>query len=284
MSTPDQKRSEERGHWWPWLLALTIVIQTGFVVVALRTVYTVEQQTETLRSLDSELFQLRSVVDSNAVKKNELGSMIESTILSMAAAREAETQAALYAQWPLADDDTSGRRIYGNVGARFTIVEYTDLECPFCKKFHETPKRIVEGAKGNVNWQLKHLPLDFHNPAAKQQAVAAECVREQKGNKGFWVFMNEVFRHSKGNGQGVSNLLKLTQDVGANVEQIKSCMQSGRAIQIVENDLRRANELNLRSTPSSFVVDNQSGISIPLNGAQPYEAVVAIIRRLAARG
>lgn len=94
VSTPDQKRSEERGHWWPWLLALTIVIQTGFVVVALRTVYTVEQQTETLRSLDSELFQLRSVVDSNAVKKNELGSMIESTILSMAAAREAETQAA----------------------------------------------------------------------------------------------------------------------------------------------------------------------------------------------
>ncbi|KZL22701.1 DsbA family protein [Pseudovibrio sp. Ad37] len=235
-------------------------------------------------SINNELAQLRDVVDANAVKKNELGSMIKATIQSMADEREAEIQAALYQDWPLAKDDTGGRRIYGNVDARFTIVEYSDLECPYCKKFHETPKKVVEASNGNVNWQYKHLPLDFHNPAAKQQAVAAECVREQKGNKGFWVFVDEVFKRSGSNGQGVSDLPKLINEVGADIDQLQTCMRGGRATQIVERDVQRANDLNIRSTPSSFVVDNTTGISVPLSGAQPYEAVVAIIRRLAAKG
>lgn len=232
----------------------------------------------------SEIRNLKQELGATTVKKDELQSMIVQTIESREADRQAKKVAALYAQAPLASDETAGRRIYGDMDARFTIVEYTDIECPFCKRFHSTPKQIVEGSKGNVNWQLKHLPLDFHNPAAKGQAAAAECVREQKGNRGFWVFMNEAFRRTGGNGQGVKDINQLVRDVGADEGEFRSCMQDGRGLQVVDADLRRAAELRLRSTPSSFVVDNKTGRSVPISGAQPLEAVVGVIRNLAAGG
>ncbi|ECV9568420.1 thioredoxin domain-containing protein, partial [Salmonella enterica subsp. enterica serovar Dublin] len=82
-----------------------------------------------------------------------------------------------YAQFEAAPEKVEeGKHIYGDLGARFTLVEFSDMECPFCKRFHDTPKQIVDASKGNVNWQWKHMPLDFHNPAAHKEALAAECI------------------------------------------------------------------------------------------------------------
>ncbi len=68
------------------------------------------------------------------------------------------------------------------------------------------------------------MPLDFHNPAAHKEALAAECIAEQKGNRGFWVFVNEIFHHSKGNGAGVSDLASVVTGVGADLDAFRECL------------------------------------------------------------
>ena len=75
-------------------------------------------------------------------------------------------------------DAVDGKWIYGNAKARVTIVEFSDFECPFCKKFHSTPKELVDASNGNINWQWMHMPLSFHEPAASSEAEAAECIRQ----------------------------------------------------------------------------------------------------------
>jgi len=59
--------------------------------------------------------------------------------------------------------------INGNPDAQISLIEYSDFECPFCKKFHSTAKRLIEAFDGKVNWVYRHFPLLFHNPGAKNR-------------------------------------------------------------------------------------------------------------------
>ena len=72
--------------------------------------------------------------------------------------------------------------IYGNPDAVISLIEYSDFECPFCKRFHTTPKEIVDAYGGRVNWVYRHFPLAMHNPGAQKQAEASECANELGGN------------------------------------------------------------------------------------------------------
>lgn len=190
---------------------------------------------------------------------------------------------AKYAQFQAALESTlDDKHIYGDLGARFTLVEFSDLECPYCKRFHDIPKSIVDASNGNVNWQWKHLPLSFHNPAAEKEAQAAECIAEQKGNRGFWVFVNEVFQHSNGNGSGVPNLANLVTGVGAALDMFRECMVSGRHREKVIADAQQASEHGITGTPATLIVDNQTGKRQLLGGAQPPQAFMAVIRKMLA--
>lgn len=186
-----------------------------------------------------------------------------------------------YAQFEAAPEKVEeGKHIYGDLGARFTLVEFSDMECPFCKRFHDTPKQIVDASKGNVNWQWKHMPLDFHNPAAHKEALAAECIAEQKGNRGFWVFVNDIFHHTQGNGGGVADLASVVTGVGADLDAFRECLGSGKYEDKVEADIQKAKSYGVNGTPATFVVDNHTGKSQLLGGAQPAQAIMAVMRKM----
>src|SRR6266851_99555 len=63
--------------------------------------------------------------------------------------------------------------IYGTEGARFTLVEYADLECPYCQAYFPILRRWID-AHPEVNWQWHHLPLSVHEPATSREARIAE--------------------------------------------------------------------------------------------------------------
>jgi len=186
-----------------------------------------------------------------------------------------------YARFDSASEQTKdGKHLYGQPDARFTLVEFSDMECPFCKQYHETPKQVIDASKGQVNWQWKHMPIDFHNPAAYREALAAECIAEQKGNRGFWVFVNEVFQRSQGNGRGVSDLASVATDTGADLTALRECLASGKYEEKVDADIEKAKSYAINGTPATFVVDNHTGKSQLLGGAQPAQAIVAVMRKM----
>lgn len=248
--------------------------------------YGMYAMTSAVAGLKGEVTELRSEVNSSAQEQLspvDFQKAVASSLEQLAQKKKQEQLAAKYAEYELAAEKVpDDKSIYGNINARFTLVEFSDLECPFCKRFHDTPKQIVDNSKGNVNWQWKHLPLGFHNPAAKRQALAAECVREQKGNKAFWVFIDDIFQQSRGNGQGVPNLTAIVDGVGADVDQVQECMSEGRYNNKIDLETQQAANNGINGTPATFVVDNTTGKTQLLTGAQPPQAIMAAIRKMMA--
>ncbi|MCT0874383.1 DsbA family protein, partial [Pseudomonas aeruginosa] len=86
--------------------------------------------------------------------------------------------------------------------ARWTINEYADLECPFCKVYTPRLKRWVD-SHTDVNLVWRHLPLQMHGEAARHQARLVECAGIQGGAKAFWSAIDAIFAQSAGNGGGL---------------------------------------------------------------------------------
>lgn len=84
-----------------------------------------------------------------------------------------------------------GDHVYGNPNASIKIIEYSDFECRYCKKVHETLERIVDESNGGVSWTYRNLPILGPNSVAK--AIAGECVAQIKGNDAFWKYTKLTF-------------------------------------------------------------------------------------------
>ncbi|MEK7500111.1 MAG: DsbA family protein, partial [Patescibacteria group bacterium] len=86
---------------------------------------------------------------------------------------------------------TSEDHIRGPENAKITILEYSDLECPFCKIFHNSMEQIVKEYPNDVRWVFRHAPIPQLHPNAPAMANVAECAAVQGK---FWEFTDVVFR------------------------------------------------------------------------------------------
>ncbi|HEY4475928.1 MAG TPA: DsbA family protein [Candidatus Paceibacterota bacterium] len=168
----------------------------------------------------------------------------------------------------VADQD----HIRGNVAAPVTIVEFSDLECPFCKSFHPTVKLALAEYGDKVRWVYKHFPLDQLHPKADKEAEAAECAGELGGNDMFWKYVDRVFEITpSNNGLDLTLLPQIAQDLGLNRSAFEACLNSGRYADRVEEDYQQGVLAGVNGTPASFV----NGVLV--SGAVPYETLKAAI-------
>ncbi len=174
---------------------------------------------------------------------------------------------------------TKDDHIRGNPNAPVKIVEYSDTECPFCKRFHVTMNQVMNeyGNSGKVAWVYRHFPLDQLHPEARKQAEATECANELGGNDKFWAYLDRVYEITpSNNGLKLSELPKIAEFVGLDVAKFNACLSSGKYSAHVADDIANATLTGGNGTPWSIVVD-KNGKKYPLSGAQPYEAVKQLI-------
>ena len=178
---------------------------------------------------------------------------------------------------------SSGRdHILGNPDATVTLVEYSDFECPYCKKFHPTAKRLVEAFDGKLNWVYRHFPLSFHNPGAQKQAEASECASELGGDDAFWSYTDKIYERTKSNGKGfpIADLIPLAVELGMDQKQFSDCLESGRYTQRVKEDFNEGTSIGISGTPGNIFVNNQTGKVLARPGAQPFPALKAAVDQL----
>ncbi len=174
---------------------------------------------------------------------------------------------------------TSGDHIRGNPDARVVIVEYSDFECPFCKRFHETMKEASAEYGDNVAWVYRHFPLDqLHPVKARKEATAAECANELGGNDAFWKYADRFFELTPSNNQtDIETVLpQIAKEIGLDAAKFASCLASGKYDAHIEENVQNATATGGNGTPWSIVV-TKSGKKYPLSGAQPYEAIKQLI-------
>ncbi len=161
--------------------------------------------------------------------------------------------------------------IRGNPNARISLIEYSDFECPYCKRFHPTAKKLVESYPDDVNWVYRHFPLDFHNPLAQKEAEASECAGEIGGNDGFWRYTDAIYARTRSNGKGfpMNGFVPLAVELGIDAVKFEECLKSEKYAQRVSDDFREGQSIGIRGTPGNILLDNRTGRVRVLPGAVP---------------
>jgi len=110
---------------------------------------------------------------------------------------------------------SDGDHILGDKNAPVKIVEFSDTECPFCKRFHTTMQQVVKDNNGQVAWVYRHFPLDQLHSKARKEAEATECAAELGGNEKFWAYLNRLMEVTPANnGLDPAELLTIASYAG----------------------------------------------------------------------
>lgn len=152
----------------------------------------------------------------------------------------------------------------GPAGAPVTIVEFSDYQCPYCKRAAPTVREVLNRYGDQVSLVFKDLPLSIH-PYAAKAAEAARCAGEQGR---YWDYHDALFAAPALN---EAILEELARSMGLDTPRFQDCLASRRQRAAVEADARQAQELGISGTPA-FLVNG-----ILLSGAQPLEAFARII-------
>ena len=154
----------------------------------------------------------------------------------------------------------------GPVDAPITIVEFSDYQCPYCRRWHEEVyEPLLATYPGQIRFVYRHLPLASIHSDATSAAEAAMCAGEQDA---FWLFHEKLF---SGGPLGNRAYLQYAQELALNMNNFESCINNRKYQEVVEQDLNFAIDLGLRSTPTFFV----NGIMVI--GAQPLDVFKNVI-------
>lgn len=172
---------------------------------------------------------------------------------------------------------TEEDHIRGDIDAPITIVEFSDIECPFCKRFHPTMQQVLANYSGQVRWVYKHFPLESIHRNARREAEATECAAKLGGNDGFWAYLDAIFEQTPSNdGLPSSALPQIAEDVGLDRVAFTECLDSGEMTEVVTRHSAEAVAAGGQGTPYS-IIETPDGERIPLSGALPFEQIKQVI-------
>lgn len=173
--------------------------------------------------------------------------------------------------------------VRGDSKSPVALVEYSDLECPYCKTFHVTAKQLIEEFKGKVKWVYRHYPLSFHVNAQKE-AEAAECAGELGGQDAFWKFVDAIYDRTTSNGTGfaLDKLEPLAKEIGLNQTKFKSCLDSGKYTKKVQDQMSGAAAIGVNGTPGNIFLHEKSGEAKLIPGALPIDQLRPVVEQLLA--
>lgn len=158
--------------------------------------------------------------------------------------------------------------------AKVAVVEFTDYECPFCQRHEQqTAGQIVDNfvEGGDVIYVTKNFPLSFHNPAATNAAIMAECVLEDSGNSAYYDFKTGYFAAGEISGARDA-MLNIVDDIGADRGSVANCYDAAEKQADVDEDMAEGTAVGISGTPG-FCVGVINGDEVECNlisGAQPY--------------
>ena len=168
---------------------------------------------------------------------------------------------------PAIDDKT---RIRGGKDAKYTLVEYSDFQCPYCAGAYRTVEELRKRHGNDLRFIYKHLPLPFH-PQAMPAAQWLEAVAIQSPEKA-WKFHDILFENQ--DKLGVDLFKKTAKDLGVDVEGCEKDAESRAVKDRIAADVEEAKTYGFNGTPG-FLLNG-----IPVKGAYPVEYFEDIIKKL----
>jgi protein-disulfide isomerase len=159
--------------------------------------------------------------------------------------------------------------------AEVTIVEYSDSDCPYCQKFHNTMKEVLNNYGTKVAWIYRHFPLSMH-PNADNEAYAIECAGELGGKDAYWSYLDSAMEITVSPEKSSSILTNLAVDLGIDAKLFATCVANPKTQNKVAEQSKEAQALGAQGTPYSVAI-GKNGKQVLIPGAMPIEQVKKII-------
>lgn len=179
---------------------------------------------------------------------------------------------------------SDGDHILGNPDAEIKLVEYADPQCHFCRAFHTTMKNVISeyGEDGKVAWVYRHFII--FGEQSMQEATATECAAELGGDEKFWTYLDALFAAKGENARLLpgKTLDGIAAEIGLDTTQFNTCLSSRKYDEKINSWKDQAVAAGGSGTPYTLVIDKDGEILGPINGAQPFENVKAIIDQILA--
>ncbi len=172
-------------------------------------------------------------------------------------------QIAVLLRRPIMEPDAT--RLRGNPEAPVTIVEFSDLQCPFCRLVQPTLKQLLQKYGDRVNLSFRDMPLDQIHPDARRAAEAGRCAAEQGK---FWEYQDALFTSGNLSEKG---LAEQARSLGLDIPAFDTCVASRKFKNQVEDDVQMGLKAGVSGTPGFFI----NGVA--LSGSQPMQAFEKII-------
>ena len=149
---------------------------------------------------------------------------------------------------PLVQFSPSSQVSLGETGAAVRVVEFTDFQCPYCKKFSAVAKQVLEKYGKQIHWEVRHFPLSFHKQA-RPAATAVYCASEQGqlASAKEWIFEAQDLLADDGVFSDMQKSLRLDKDA------FETCLKSEKAQDVILGDIREAERVGVSGTPTVFV-------------------------------
>jgi len=162
---------------------------------------------------------------------------------------------------------TEGFPSIGPADAPIVIVEFSDYECPFCKRWHdEVYQPLMAAYPGKIRLVFRNFPLTSLHANAFPASEAALCAGDQGA---YWPFHDKLFTYADGFGEEV--YLKYATELGLDNTTFNDCITNNKHRSFVQDDIDFAVDLGISSTPTFFI----NGLAVV--GAQPVEVFKQVI-------
>jgi protein-disulfide isomerase len=157
--------------------------------------------------------------------------------------------------------------VRGNNDAKLIIVNFSDIECSYCKKLHENMEKIIEDYPNDVLWVFKHFPLSSIHADAQKAAEATECADDQGR---FWDYLDNLFANQSKINYDYFSLL--ADELGLDKNKFDECLSSSKFSKKVADDYAQGKNIGVQVTPT-VIIDG-----ILIKGAVSYESIKASIK------
>lgn len=166
----------------------------------------------------------------------------------------------------------AGGEVLGDAHAPLTLVEFSDYQCPFCRRFHDQTFARLKAQyidTGKVRYVFRDFPLDSLHPQARAAAEAAHCAGAQGK---YWQAHDVWFQNQQH--LRPADLKSYARKVGLDVRAFDECFDKKTYAQRVQDNLRDGIKAGVRGTPSFFLGKTGDGASVNgllITGARPFE-------------
>jgi protein-disulfide isomerase len=169
--------------------------------------------------------------------------------------------------------ENEDEHIRGNRDADVFLVEYSDIDCPFCRRFHPVMEQLMTAYGKDVAWVYRQFPLTSLHPDAYEKAKATECVAQVAGNDAFWTYLDTLFVTEVTPEQLSATAVAQGVDKAA----FDACMASDEIEAKIEEDIASGKKAGVQGTPFTAVINVKTKEQGTLPGALPFEQATTII-------